>query len=216
MINPTYGEEVYTNLSRAFSVQVRAEARAGRDPAALLTQARAEARRAVERNPRSVPGWLSLAHSELASGRWLAGRGGSPLAALDRAAEALGKALQLKPSDVGCHLAAADAAELRARWLGSQGRDAGPAITEGLAAADRGLATNPQAPHLLAVKGTLTWLAGRQASTAQARLEGAEQARVWWDRAVALNPLLARGLEPVRREAGASASSPFREPPTAP
>lgn len=215
-INPTFGEEVHTNLSQAFCIQARAEVAAGRDPAGLLAQARAEARRAVEQNPRSVLGWLSMAQAELVAGRWVAGRGASPAPALDRLGEAIERALLSNPSDAECHLATAEAAELRARWLAGHGRDVAPAIRDGLAAADRGLVTNPQAPHLLVTKGTLTWLLGRNAATGQDRLDASEQAAALWQQAVAINPLLARVVDRLRREAGEPVRSLFREPPAAP
>ena len=133
--------------------------------------------------------------------QWALGRQRSPLAALDRAAASLTRAIDLNPTEITGFELGAELAEVRASWLLRQGRDASTAVAVGLEAVGRGLAINPRSGALLAHRGTLTWMSGRGASTPEARRDAATGAEHAWQQALAVNPLLAREIEPFRREA---------------
>ena len=173
-------------------------------PAHTFAAARAAAQRALEVNARSFRAFLERATADLIAASWAFDRQLSPLPALDRADESVARALGLNPTETECFEASASLAELRQRWLGRQGLDGTAAAVAGLEVVERGLATNPQAPRLLASKGTLTWLAGRGSTTTETRRDAASRAELAWQQALALNPLLAREIEPFRREATAS------------
>ncbi|HNX48622.1 MAG TPA: protein kinase [Thermoanaerobaculaceae bacterium] len=203
-INPGFGEEVYMNIAAAHLLRARTELLAGRNPGPRLAEARAAARRALETNPRSYRGFADQASSDLLAARWAADHRLSPVASLDRAAGSLVRAIEINPGDAEGFEIGAAIAQQRASWLLLQGRDAHVALDAGLASVERGLTINPLSPVLLARRATLIWLASRGAASAETRREAARRAETAWQQALPLNPLLARELEPFRREATAA------------
>jgi hypothetical protein len=103
---------------------------------------------------------------------------------------ALRRGLGLNPGDPRLHHAAARAEEVRAGWAADRGEPAGGALREGIAAAERALALNPEMAEALAVRGTLRFLEARLAGDPDEARARAAQAVADLEAAFARNPFL--------------------------
>jgi hypothetical protein len=96
------------------------------------------------------------------------------------------------------------AAELHAEhaaWLAKTGRSPEQDLRGGLARADEALSKNPHHPEALLIKGRLLLERARLSRTQQSRAEDALRAKEMFEAALQQNPLLARELSGVLREA---------------
>jgi serine/threonine-protein kinase len=135
----------------------------------------------------------------LLDARWQLVRNRSPLAALESAERILQPMLRAEAAEAETYAIAAESRRLCAEWLRRRGESNAAEVARGLQYAERALTINPALADAFAARGALHLEAARAGGPRQR--ESAESARVSFERALAIDGLLAREHGPLLEEA---------------
>jgi hypothetical protein len=173
----------------------------GRDPVPALREAREAFQRGVDAAPKDL-GWrISRARAEVVGLRWTAKQRELTEESFQAARAPLLPMLDRERTDPDLYRTMAEIDEIEAAWLLDRKKSAVAAVAAGLAMAAKALALNPCMARALATRGALLLLRARSAGEPEARHEAARRAEEALSAAVRENPLLARELGPLLRQA---------------
>jgi len=180
-LKPDYA---YGPYNQAYTQRLLAQALRdrGEDPSPALRAADAFVDASFRLNPDDSDTWLERGRIRLIEARWAADRKQDPGPALDAADQALRRAEAVNSGAPPIYIAEAQAQRRRAERALAQGGDPAAALRTGLGHLAKALAIHPDEPEALALRGTLTALAGRDFTQAATDLQ----------KALVLNPLLQR------------------------
>lgn len=195
---PPPDPEMWLELAGVFLQKARVERESGRDAESPLREAETTLRRGRAAGDGSMLLALLEGELELERARERVGAGRDPGAAFRAAVERLGAAARMPDARAGERARLAEAHLHQARWLRSVGRPAGAEVKEGLAVVEQAISLNGRLAEAHAIRAALL------AVRLQAQPDPAtqRQARASLDRALALNPLLARRFAEVSVELG--------------
>ena len=173
----------------------------GASPEAALVQGREAVTKALETNPSFALALLKLGDIELAAARWDLREGRSPDAAFARAEAALTKSRDALPTFPAAWIALAELHRRRAEAaLASRGAPRRE-VALGLAAAEKALALDAGQVDALTARGALLLLAARMEPDPSRRAASAAEALAALEKALALNALVKREVDPLLPEA---------------
>jgi serine/threonine-protein kinase len=174
---------------------------AGRDPAPALRTVREACQRGLDAGTKDHQWRWFLARAEVIGLRWAAKQRTLGPASFDAARAPLLPLLDGEHPDPDYLRMAAEIDEVEAGWLLDQRKGAGDVVARGLARIDTALARNPRMARALATQGALLLLEARAARDPETASRAARKAEEAFSAAVRENPLLAREIEPLRRQA---------------
>jgi serine/threonine-protein kinase len=183
--------EGHVVLARAHRLRAAALLRSGSggDPRSSLRAALAEVDAGMARDAGNPAGPLERARALLLLARVEAASGSSPEPLLDRAAAAVSEVRWPPRRRAQAEELLADVGLARASWLaGRKSKGAARAAAEGLAHAEKALATSPWSSHAMRARGSLLRLSSRLEASPARRARLAEQADAAFEQAAKESP----------------------------
>jgi hypothetical protein len=183
--------EGHVVLARAHRLRAAALLRSGSggDPRSSLRAALAEVDAGMARDAGNPAGPLERARALLLLARVEAASGSSPEPLLDRAAAAVSEVRWPPRRRAQAEELLADVGLARASWLaGRKNKGAARAVAEGLAHAEKALATSPWSSHAMRARGSLLRLSSRMEASPARRARLAEQADAAFEQAAKESP----------------------------